>query len=184
MPYELAKASAKCRLGGENLAVTESAFVANWFKGKELSLALGIDLCVSRIAAAINDMTQPAFYTTSGNKLSLGFWFGFILCLISLGGALVLVMVDIKAETTVVEVDVPVSATDKEAEEEEADDEAGGDVCLTDWKKFPKTYWLLACNCVFIYMSYMSFMNVGSDFLQNRFNFGSEAAGVVLVSTS
>ena len=159
--------------------------MASWFKGKELSLALGVDLCVSRIAAAINDITQPAFYQASGYKLSLGFWFGFILCLLSLGGALILVMIDIKADATAIEVDVQIAQSEADAmakaEAEEAEDQAGSEVKLTDWKKFPKTYWLLACNCVFVYMSFMSFMNVASEFLKKRFRFGDEAAGVVLV---
>jgi len=170
------------RVGGENLSVTESAFVASWFKGKELSLALGIDLCVSRLASSINDITQPFFYAASGYKLSLGFWFGFILCLVSVGCALALVMMDIKADKSCITKEVPIvrsAVEDKEEEDEEAEEE----IKISDIKHFPKIYWLLAGSCVMMYMSFMSFMNIGSDFLQLRFNFDEEVAGAVLVKT-
>ncbi len=167
--------------------MTESAFVASWFKGKELSLALGIDLCVSRIFAAINDVSQPAFYVSSGHKLSMGFWFGFILCLVSMACAVALIMIDIKADKGyVIQIEVPAGTgpTDAELEaaEKEEEDDVEDVVKIADFKKLPKTFWLLTGNCVFIYMSFMSFMNVASDMLQARFGYSFEAAGIVLVS--
>ena len=160
--------------------MTESVFVATWFKGKELSLALGIDLCVSRLFAAINDASQPAFYKASGNRLSLGFWFGFILCLISLGCALMLVMVDIKADQSCIQKEVPV-VQNTEPEEKEDDEEVEDLVKFSDLKKLPKQFWLLTGSCVLTYMSFMSFMNIASDLLQTRFGYSLEAAGLVLV---
>ncbi len=168
-------------LGGENLSVTESAFVATWFKGKELSLALGIDLCVSKLFSAINDATQPAFYNASDYKLSLGFWFGFILCIVSLGCALVLVMIDNKADLSVVQIEVPVSQTQTtEIEEKEEEEDPEDQVKITDFKKLPRVFWLLTGSCVMTYMSFMSFMNVSSDLLQTRFGYSQESAGLVM----
>lgn len=135
---------------------------------------------MSRIFAAINDVTQPAFYVSSGNKLSLGFWFGFILCLISLGCAIVLVMLDIRADQSCVQIEVPVEQM-TEAEEKEEEEEVEDAVQVLDLKKLPKVFWLFTGNCVFIYMSFMSFMNVASDMLQSRFNFSLSSAGAVLV---
>lgn len=163
-------------IGGENLAVTESSYIASWFKGKELSLALGIDLCVTKIAAAINDDTQPFFYTNSGNHLSMGYWFGFILCLISIGAGYIIVIIDTRAETTAPKLTSLPEPGSKEEEEDIGSDE----VKLGDFKRFKKPYWLLAMNCLFIYMSFMSFMNVGSDFMINRFNIELKEAGAIL----
>jgi len=166
-------------LGGENLSVTESAFVATWFKGKELSLALGVDLCVSRLFAAINDATQPAFYDAAGFKLTLGFWFGFILCLISLACALGLVVLDNKADQSCVQIEVPVTENQgvTDIEEKEEEEEVEETIQITDLKKFPLPFWLLTGSCVMTYMSFYSFMNISSDLLQTRFSFSLESAG-------
>ncbi len=146
-------------------------------------MALGIDLCVSRIFAAINDVSQPAFYESSGHKLSLGFWFGFILCLISLGCAIVLVMIDIRADQSCVQIEVPVEEN-SEAEEREDEEEVEDMVKFVDFKRLPMVFWLFTGNCVFVYMSFMSFMNVASDLVQTRFNYSLESAGAVLVPFS
>ena len=166
-------------LGGENLSVTESSFVASWFKGKELSLALGIDLCVSKLFSAINDVTQPAFYEASGYRLSLGYWFGFLLCLASLGCALVLIIIDNKADMSCVQIELPVSQA-AEMEEKEEEDESEEEIKWTDFQKLPKIFWLLTGSCVLTYMSFMSFMNISSDLLQTRFGYSSESAGLVM----
>ena len=167
-------------LGGENLSVVESAFVATWFKGKELSFALGVDLCVSRLFSAVNDATQPLFYDIGGYKLSLGFWIGFILCLLSLGCAVIIILVDIKADKSCVQIEVEAMQT-TEQEEKDDDEEIEDQVNLSELWKLPRSFWLLTGSCVMIYMSFMSFMNVASDFLQTRFSFSPESAGLVLV---
>ena len=43
-------------LGGENLTITTSSFIGQWFKGKELAFALGIDISAARIAATVNEI--------------------------------------------------------------------------------------------------------------------------------
>ena len=45
-------------LGGENLTITTRSFIGQWFKGKELAFALGIDISAARIAATVNDSIQ------------------------------------------------------------------------------------------------------------------------------
>ena len=34
------------RLGGENLAVAQNTYAVNWFKGKELNMVFGIQVCI------------------------------------------------------------------------------------------------------------------------------------------
>jgi MFS family permease len=167
-------------IGGESLSVTESAFLAIWFKGKELSLAMGTDLCVSRIFTVINDVTQPAFYEASGYKLSLGFWFGFLLCVASLACALVLVHLDNKADKSSVQLEVTVTEAETLDNEDKEEDEFEEQVSFADLKSLGKVYWALTGSCVMTYMSFMSCMNVASDLLQMRFALHSETAGLVM----
>eukprot|EP00826_Nyctotherus_ovalis_P010766 TRINITY_DN12820_c0_g3_i1.p1 TRINITY_DN12820_c0_g3~~TRINITY_DN12820_c0_g3_i1.p1 ORF type:complete len:405 (+),score=80.10 TRINITY_DN12820_c0_g3_i1:92-1306(+) len=164
-------------LGGESLSVTQSALLAVWFKGKELSLAMGTDLCASRIFTVINDVTQPLFYEAGRYRLSLGFWFGFVLCIVSMGCAVPLLCLDNSAEQNSVQLQVP--ATEAETIDKD-EDEYEDQLSFADLKLLGRIYWMLAASCVMVYMSFMSFMNVASDLLQTRFSLGSEAAGLVM----
>ena len=47
-------------IGGETLAVAQSAYAAQWFKGAELATAFGIVLSFSRIGSAVNFDISPA----------------------------------------------------------------------------------------------------------------------------
>ena len=38
-------------LGGESISVGQSVFIARWFQGKEMSLAFGISLAISRVVS-------------------------------------------------------------------------------------------------------------------------------------
>ena len=46
-------------LGGESLAVAQSALVTQWFRGKELAMALGINLSVARLGSVVNNTLSP-----------------------------------------------------------------------------------------------------------------------------
>lgn len=49
-------------LGGESLSVAQSAIVSKWFKGKELAMALGLNISISRLGSVINGMIVPKIY--------------------------------------------------------------------------------------------------------------------------
>lgn len=42
-------------MGGESLSVAQSAIIAKWFSGKELALALGLNLALARVGSVVND---------------------------------------------------------------------------------------------------------------------------------
>lgn len=42
-------------LGGESLSVASSALLAIWFKNREMALAMGINLTVSRLGSVANN---------------------------------------------------------------------------------------------------------------------------------
>jgi MFS family permease len=48
--------------GGESLSVAQSAIVSKWFKGKELAMALGLNISISRLGSVINGMIVPKIY--------------------------------------------------------------------------------------------------------------------------
>ena len=110
-------------LGGESLSVSSSALISSWFAGKELALALGINLSFSRLGSVANDIWSPASFsrgyhqfgggdddegsddgemTTPDNNNAVGvgllfsFGAGFLMCLVSICSAVLLACLDDK----------------------------------------------------------------------------------------
>ncbi|CAO3569758.1 unnamed protein product [Mortierella alpina] len=77
---------------GESLAVTQSAITVKYFRGKELAMALGINLCVSRLGSVVNDILTP--YIWSKSDVPTAFWGGFVSCTLSFLTACLLVWMD------------------------------------------------------------------------------------------
>lgn len=65
-------------LGGESLVVANSALLADWFKGKELAFAFGINLSIARLGSVINNVVSPSLTQSAG--LLFAMWFGAMTC--------------------------------------------------------------------------------------------------------
>lgn len=71
-------------LGGESMSVGQSAIVAKWFKGKELSMALGLNISFSRLGSVINGIVIPEIYNNNNtDKLGLALLVGLGVCIFS-----------------------------------------------------------------------------------------------------
>ncbi|KAG0011022.1 hypothetical protein BGZ81_002434 [Podila clonocystis] len=79
---------------GESLAVAQSAITVKYFRGKELAMALGINLCVARLGSVLNDILTPYIWTLS--NVPVAFWGGFVSCVLSFMTACLLVWLDSK----------------------------------------------------------------------------------------
>eukprot|EP01036_Dinobryon_divergens_P034713 gene34713-44896_t len=64
--------------GGESFTVANSALLADWFKGRELAFAFGINLSVSKLGSVINNILSPLLAEKLG--IIFAFWFGSMLC--------------------------------------------------------------------------------------------------------
>ena len=62
-------------LGGESLCVAAQTLLAEWFMGKEMALAMGINLSVSRLGSVVNDQTSVALYTAM-DGIAGALWMG------------------------------------------------------------------------------------------------------------
>lgn len=81
-------------LGGESLSVASSTLVSAWFGGRELALAMGINLSFSRLGSVLNDNLSPVLADMWGGDrrdgLVLAFAVGFGFCIFSLFAAIAL----------------------------------------------------------------------------------------------
>jgi len=83
--------------GGESLCVAAQTLLADWFLGKEMAMAMGINLSVSRVGSVINDQTSVIFYKAVGLPGTL--WLGVIIVGAALVGALGVCLIDKKVES-------------------------------------------------------------------------------------
>jgi hypothetical protein len=82
-------------LGGETITVSQGAIIADWFAGGELAFAIAANLAITRSASSINNILSVFFARTTG--LSFAFFFGVILCGVSVGLAFIVKIIDARA---------------------------------------------------------------------------------------
>jgi MFS family permease len=83
-------------LGGECMTVAQSSIISQWFKGRELALAFGFNLSVSRLGSVFNGLVEPAVARDYGIGTAL--YVGFGVCCFSWVCGLMLVLVDSYAD--------------------------------------------------------------------------------------
>ncbi|HUO27063.1 MAG TPA: MFS transporter [Candidatus Aquilonibacter sp.] len=133
-------------MGAESLNVAVTTALARWFRGKELSLAFGLNLTASRLGtfAALNSPTWA--------RSAYAYWrtpfliaFGFTsLCLV---GAIIYWIMEVWAEKNYHLGDV---STDK--------------VVFADLWKFGVSYWLIVSLCVVFYSAIFPFQTFAVKF--------------------
>lgn len=79
-------------VGGESLAVAQARLVTHWFVGKELALAIGLNLSIARIGTVVNNVLSPL--VAKWYSVPAAFWLGFVSCMISFGCTLATVLLD------------------------------------------------------------------------------------------
>ena len=64
-------------LGGESVSVANSAVLSEWFKGKELAFAFGLNLSIARLGSVANNFVSPRL--ASSVSIEFSCWAGVIL---------------------------------------------------------------------------------------------------------
>jgi MFS family permease len=147
-------------IGAESLNVAQSTIVNMWFKGKELSTALGISLCICRLGSSLNSYLTPLFFEQY-KSISIVSLFGFGWVGFSFVCGLLLIKMDSKY------------LKNEEVENTEQ-------INCKDFKKLNPSFWLLYLNAILCFLSFFSFLNIANKYLQLRFNFASTKAGGLL----
>jgi nitrate/nitrite transporter NarK len=164
-------------LGGESLAVAQSRLVTEWFLGRELGLAIGLNLSIARIGTVVNNNISPRIAHDrlgAGGGVPGACWAGLISCLFSFACTLACIYLD--ALYRPVE---QISAA------EDLEDKAAAAAVNTPLTKYIKLFGggSLATNSSFIHPSFylivllnftsygavLCFNNVASAYLQERY---------------
>ncbi len=144
--------------GSESLIVAQNAILARWFIGKELALAFGITLAVSRLGTLFTFNTEALLAERYGFRAAL--WVAALLCAASLAANWIYTLLDRRAE--------PVLGL-REAG-------AGDKIVVSDIKRFPVSYWHVTFLCLTFYSAIFPFTALSTDFFHNKWGL-PEASG-------
>lgn len=81
----------------ENMVIAQASIISKWFKGKELSTAVGYMMTVPELASALNSITTPLIYDIYGS-LALPLFVSVGVCSLSFVCAVLLALMDKKAD--------------------------------------------------------------------------------------
>ena len=137
--------------GSEPLVVAQSAILARWFKGKELALAFGIALTVSRLGTLFALNTGELISTNYGGPF-YALLAAMFMCVLSLLANIVYVGMDRKGER--------ILNLKKVASEDK--------VVLKDIKYFKSSFWYVTILCVTFYSAIFPFTALSLKFFNEK----------------
>jgi len=146
--------------GSESLIAVQSAIISRWFKGKEMALAFGIALTISRVGTLFSFNTEELISRYFGSY-RIALWAAAGFCLFSLLCNLVYIALDQHGEK--------VLALPKP--------EAGDKIVFSDIKKFSSSFWFVVLLCVTFYSAIFPFTALATDMFHDKW-------GIPLVSSS
>jgi len=138
-------------LGSESLIITMDKIISKWFRGKELSLAFGLNITIARLGtfAALNSAARIQAWSGSWR---LAIWVSAIIMFVSFALFLVYSGIDKAKEKYFV----------KEKEEIEK-------FVFQDVYKFGPPYWYVSLLCMTFYSAIFPFTAFSTVFLQTKF---------------
>ncbi|MBQ2797374.1 MAG: MFS transporter [Tidjanibacter sp.] len=141
--------------GCEMAGTTVSKAIAKWFKGKEMAMAMGLEMSIARLGVFAAMWLSPMVYDKFGHNVSAPVAFGAILLIIGLLFYSVFVIMDRKFDK---QLEAAGELTTEENEEEFKFKDLG--------KIFSsKMFWLVALLCVLYYSAIFPFQRYAPDFL-------------------
>lgn len=151
-------------VGAEVAGITVSKTVVKWFKGKELALAMGMQLSLARLGSAAALAFSPMIAKSFGN-VSTPVLFG--LGLLVLGGlSFVLYTVYDKR-------------LDKQIKADELEPEESFNVADVKAVLNNKGFWLIAILCVVFYSAVFPFLKFAAGLMEYKFGVSRELSGLI-----
>lgn len=152
-------------LGEATLELGLLTIIARWFLNKEMALAWGLARTTLRLGSALNSFLTPKLYAWT-NLIYFPFLFGTILCILSLICLTAVISFDKKAAK----------------QEEVQQGNFVEKIFLRQFRELPKTYFLILCTGVLVYMSFIGFTANVNNLLCRRFGFTHVSAGSLITT--
>ena len=139
--------------GCEMAGITVSKSIAKWFKGKEMALAMGLEMAIARLGVFAVMSLSPRLADKFDSSVIAPLAFCTVLLIIGLINFIVFSLMDKK-------LDRQVGATEEASSEEEFK--------ISDIKKIfsSKMFWIVALLCVLYYSAIFPFQRYATNFLE------------------
>lgn len=149
--------------GVEMAGITVSRGIVKWFKGKEMALAMGVEMAIARVGVAVVVLGSPLIATLQPVDVSRPVAIAVLLLLIGLISFIVYAFMDKKldAQGALEEKDDPFKVSDL------------GKIFSS------KVFWLVSLLCVLYYSAIFPFQKYAINMLQCNLGYTAEQAGYV-----
>jgi len=155
-------------VGVEVAGITVSKIIYKWFKGKELALAMGLEMATARLGTALALATSvPIAKMTGTVDVSRPILLGLILLCIGLLSFVMYIFMDKKLDASELDESKPVV-------EEEAFKLSDIVMIITN-----KGWWYIAFLCVLFYSAVFPFLKYAADLMVNKFGISDDLAGTI-----
>lgn len=153
-------------VGIEIAGITVSKIIVKWFKGKEMALAMGLEMATARIGTGLAIGFTPLLCKAFNNVISMPILIGLVLLCIGLLSFIVFVIMD------------------KRRDEEDAADvveEAEEPFRFGDIFEIIKLkgFWYIALLCVLFYSAVFPFLKFAPSLMINKFHIESSLSGII-----
>lgn len=155
-------------LGGENSCVAYMAILTQWFKGKEMGLALALNLSVGCLAQVFNNVLSPILERDYDVETAM--WFGTAICLVCVWFTCAIYLLDRKWVDT--------QRAQGKLFEQTSTGEKMDFTRLS--KDFHCIYWQITFACFLVYGAIKPFQQISPAFFQLHWGFSLQKAGLYL----
>ena len=151
-------------IGVEWAGISVSKVIVKWFKGRELALAMGLEMAFARLGSFVAMFVSP--FIADSLSLSAPFLFGVVLLLIGLIAFIIYNMMDVRLDKEI--------GADTTLEPEE-------EFKLRDIKMIisNRGFWYIAILCVLFYSAVFPFYKYGPDLMVNKYGISTNWAGLI-----
>ena len=154
-------------VGVEVAGITVSKIIYKWFKGKELALAMGLEMATARLGTALAlAVSVPIAKATGMIDVSRPVLLGLILLCIGLISFILYTFMDKKLDASV--------AKTKVSSDEDAFKLSDILLIITN-----KGWWYIAFLCVLFYSAVFPFLKYASDLMVNKYGIDNDVAGTI-----
>jgi MFS family permease len=153
-------------VGVETAGITVSKIIVKWFKGKEMALAMGLEMATARLGTTLAMATSAPLAHAMGHVSK-----PVLICLIMLCIGMIAFFIYCGMDK---KLDASISANGNTGEEESSFELKDILFILKN-----KAWWYIAILCVLFYSAVFPFLKYAADLMVNKFGLDPEVAGLI-----
>ena len=155
-------------VGVETAGITVSKIIVKWFRGKELALAMGLEMATARLGTMLALQTSAPIAKALGH-VSMPILMALILLCIGMIAFFIYCGMDKRLDASIAE-------ADKDVVQEPEESFRLSDIWFIIKNK---GWWYIAILCVLFYSAVFPFLKYASDLMVNKFGVDPATAGII-----